>query len=284
MYVLSLFDGMSCGMLALERAGIPVTSYHACEIKKSAIKCSETNYPGIIRHGSVVGYTPDYPVDLLIGGSPCQDFSIAKATKGEQWDYGLTGKKSALFYEYLRILNECKPKYFLLENVKMRKESKLELDTFLGVTGRTIDSKYFSFQTRNRTYWTNIPYSTDILDRNISFQDYIGIGNLIEAKVNKTPSREKMWNNGFGRTNVKACENITNKKKIGCLMRKQDRAPNSGLIAYADFCRYLTRRELEAAQTVPLGYTDSVSYNQAQDLLGDGWTVDVIAHIFGGLK
>ena len=92
-----------------------------------------------------------------------------------------------------------------------------------------------------------------------------------------------MWNNGDGKSSFGTCPNITNSKKIFCVTRRQDRSPNSGLIEFEDFCRYLTREELERAQTVPVGYTNCVSYNQAQDLLGDGWTVDVIAHIFGNL-
>ena len=289
MDVLSLFDGMSCGMLALQRVGIPVTQYYSSEIKKSAIQVSGSNFPTIIRMGDILKWREwDLPrIDLLIGGSPCQDFSIAKATSGKDWKYGLTGDKSSLFYVYLDIYRHYKslnPEMkFLLENVKMKKDSKRQLDEYLGVTGRTIDSKFFSYQTRNRTYWTDIEYNHHIEDNGADFQNFIGSGDLSETKVNRTPSRERMWNNGGGRTNVKACENITKAKKIGCLMRKQDRAPNSGLIEHEDFCRYLSRRELELAQTVPAGYTDAVSYNQAQDLLGDGWTIDVVAHIFKGL-
>jgi len=92
-----------------------------------------------------------------------------------------------------------------------------------------------------------------------------------------------MWNNGLGRTNIQSCENITYSSKIGCVTRKQDRSPNSGLIEFDGFCRYLTTRELELAQTMPVGYTKSLSYGQQQDIIGDGWTIDVIAHIFEGI-
>lgn len=286
MIVLSLFDGMACGYEALKRAGVPVTKYYASEIKKSAIKVAKENHPNIIHLGDIRNWQKwdiDKP-DLIIGGSPCQDFSIAKATKGIEWDYGLNGNKSKLFYTYLDIKNHYNSKWFLLENVKMKKDSKIKLDQYLGVDGELIDSRLFSYQKRARYYWSNIPYDKNIEDKKISFQDYIGIGDKEEARVNKTPSRIKMWNDGNGRTNIKSCTNITNSEKVRCLMRKQDRAPNSGLIQYKDFCRYMTRREMEIAQTVPLGYTDAVSYNQAQDLLGDGWTVDVISHIFKGLQ
>ena len=221
-------------------------------------------------------------IDLLIGGSPCQDFSLLKAN-----GKGLRGEKSKLFYEYLRILKEVKPTYFLLENVRMKKESEQQLNKYLGTDGIHINSNLVSYQNRPRIYWTNIPNVKAPIDKHIDFQDYIGkFGEDLEQyKVKRTPSREKMWNDGQGRKNqLKSCDNKTFAKKINCISRKQDRSPNSGLIQYKDFCRYLTRRELEQGQTVPLGYTDCVSYNQAQDLLGDGWTIDVITHIFNNLK
>ena len=196
---------------------------------------------------------------------------------------GLEGDKSKLFYEYLRILKEINPTYFLLENVKMKKESEKELNQYLGVDGIHINSLLLSFQSRPRIYWTNIPNVKVPDDKEINFQDYKDTNHEYckQFKVNKTPSRIRMWNNGSGRVSKIPieCDNITYKNRIGCLTRKQDRCPNSGLIEFDDFCRYLTRREMELAQTVPIGYTDCVSINQAQDLLGDGWTVDVISHI-----
>lgn len=301
MNVLSLFDGISCGKEALDRVGIKVDNYFASEIKKQAIACSKKNHPEIIQIGDVTKvhfwngtlYTEygNYEVgsiDLLIGGSPCQDFSLAASCwhKSENGVYGLAGDKSSLFYEYLRLKDEINPKFFLLENVKMKKSSEADLNRYMGVDGIHIDSSLVSFQTRNRIYWTNIPNASVPVDRHINFQDYIDTDpvRLEEAKVNRTKSREKMWNNGNGQTKLGTCKNITNANKVGCLLRKQDRMPNSGLIAYKDFCRFLTRRELELAQTLPAGYCDGLSYNQVQDVTGDGWTVDVIAHIFKGLK
>ncbi len=282
MNVLSLFDGMSCGRIALERAEIGVTNYYASEIKKNAIKVSKKNYPNIIHVGDVnelqVGDLPK--IDLLIGGSPCQDFSIAKASSGDR--NGLEGEKSKLFYEYLRLLRQIKPKYFLLENVRMKKESEKELNGYLGVEGIHINSKLVSYQNRQRIYWTNIPGVGQPEDKNINFQDYKDkdYEYCEQFKVKKTPSREIMWGGGI---NGK-CPNVTERGKINCLTRKQDRWSNSGLIEQGDFCRYLTRRELEQAQTVPIGYTDCLSYAQMQDVLGDGWTVDVIAHILSFIK
>ena len=212
----------------------------------------------------------------------CQNFSLLRTCGSREID-GLEGDKSKLFYEYLRILKEVNPTYFLLENVKMKKNSEKELNQYLGVEGMHINSSLVSFQSRPRIYWTNIPNVKIPDDRKINFQDYkdTDYEYCKQFKVNKTPSRTRMWNDGSGRISKSPsqCDNITYKNRIGCLTRKQDRCPNSGLIEFEDFCRYLTRREMELAQTIPIGYTNSVSINQAQDLLGDGWTVDIIAHI-----
>lgn len=281
MNVLSLFDGMSCGQIALNRVGIKYDKYYASEIKPIAIKVTQHNYPDTVQLEDVVGVRgEDLPkIDLLMGGSPCQDFSIARVVnEGELGERkGLKGDKSRLFYEYLRLLEELKPKYFLLENVRMDAESEAQLNEYLGVKGMHINSNLVSFQNRHRIYWTNIPGVTIPKDRKINFQDFkdTNYDYCKQFKVNRTPSREIMWGNGIDGK----CPNVTNREKVNCLTRKQDRWSNSGLIEFEDFCRYLTRKELELAQTVPVGYTDVVSYNQAQDLLGDGWTIDVIAHI-----
>ena len=298
MNVLSLFDGISCGQVALDRAGIKIDNYYASEIKKHAIRVTQKHFPNTIQIGDVtkvkykdgILYTENGEfrvgkINLLIGGSPCQNFSMARACMYEI--DGLKGDKSKLFYEYLRILKEINPDYFLLENVKMKKESYEELNSYLGVKGISINSELVSFQKRPRVYWSNIPNITIPEDKHINFQDYKDTDHdyCNQFKVKRTPSREKMWNNGQGRNStLKSCANVTNSNKVYCLTRKQDRCPNSGLIEFDDFCRYLTRREIELAQTLPIGYTDSLSYNQMQDVCGDGWTVDVIAHIFKGLK
>lgn len=168
----------------------------------------------------------------------------------------------------------------------MKDTSKLELDEYLGVCGVRINSSLVSFQRRDRYYWTNIPFTIPE-DRRVSFQDFkdSDAEYLKKFKLKRTKSREYMWSNGRGRNaGGTGCANVTNAEKIYCLTCKQDRAPNSGLVEFEDFCRYLTTRELELAQTVPVGYTSPVSFRQAEDLLGDGWTVDVIAHIFNGLN
>ena len=283
MNVLSLFDGMSCGQIALNRLGIQYDNYFACEIKKTAMQVTQHNYPNTIQLGDVTKLeVKNLPrIDLLIGGSPCQDFSILKTT-----GKGLEGDKSKLFYEYLRLKNELNPKFFLLENVRMKKSSELELNEYLGVKGIHINSELVSYQKRPRIYWTNIPKVEVPKDRNIDFQNFKETNYDIckQYELTKVPSHIKMWKNGTGTNNeLKVCANITNRNKIYCLTRRQDRCPNSGLIEIDDWCRFLTRQELEQAQTVPVGYTDIVSINQAQDLLGDGWTVDVICHILSKL-
>ena len=221
--------------------------------------------------------------DIIIGGSPCQNFSTLRVTSGNgNVIDGLEGDKSVLFYEYLRLLREIEPKYFLLENIRMDKQSKAELDNYLGVNGMMIDSKLVSYQTRARYYWTNIPNIILPKDKHISYQNYIDTDKerCMEATPNRTPSRERMWADGQSRINtMKACANLSNHDKIGCISRKQDRCPNSGMMPYSDWCRFLTRREQEMAQTLPVGYCDHLSYNQACDVIGDGWTVDVIKHI-----
>lgn len=238
-------------------------------------------------------------IDILIGGSPCQSFSFAGKRIGmitkenveirtlEQYlDLKQNGFEfegfSYIFWEYVRLLKETKPKYFLLENVKMAKKWKNIITETLGVKPILINSNLVSYQNRERNYWTNIPNIKMPKDKEISFQDYKETDYEVckKYKLNKTPSRIKMWGNGNGTNSFRGCKNITYSDKICCLTRKQDRNPNSGLIEFEDFCRYLTRKEIEQAQTLPIGYTDCLSYNQMQDVCGDGWTVDVIKHIF----
>lgn len=298
MNVLSLFDGISCGQVALERAGIKVDKYFASEIKKHAINVTKSHYPNTIHIGDVtkvryengVLYSElgewEVEIDILIGGSPCQNFSMARATDLLEID-GLEGDKSKLFYEYLRILHEINPKYFLLENVKMKKDSEKQLNEYLAVEGIHINSTLVSFQNRPRIYWTNIPGVAAPEDRKVNFQDYKDkdYDYCMQFKLPDTKSRRKYWMGGKGNNSATGgCANVTHAEKIKTLTRKQDRCPNSGLIEFDGFARFLTRREIELAQTLPVGYTDSLSYNQMQDVCGDGWTIDVIAHILSGIK
>lgn len=182
MKVLSLFDGISCARVALERAGIPVEKYFASEIDKYAIQISQKNYPDIEHIGDVKTITPnphlDYAIDLLVGGSPCQDLSIAKKNR-----QGLKGERSGLFWEYVRILREVKPKWFILENVaSMPKEAKETITKELGVEPIMINASLVSAQNRKRLFWTNIPNVIQPEDRNIFLKDILEDGDSDRLK------------------------------------------------------------------------------------------------------
>jgi len=152
MNILSLFDGMSCGQIALNKAGIKYDNYFASEIDKHAIKVTQANYHDTIQLGDVVNIKGNElpKIDFLMGGSPCQGFSFA----GKQINFD--DHRSKLFFDYVRLLKECKPRYFLLENVRMKKEYKDIISKYLGVKPVQINSSLFSAQDRNRLYWTNI--------------------------------------------------------------------------------------------------------------------------------
>ena len=194
---------------------------------------------------------------------------------------GLAGEQSSLFFEYLRILKENNPKYFFLENVWMPIDDQKIINRLLGVEPIRANSSLVSYQQRDRLYWTNIPGIELPKDRHINFQDYKDTDEEYCDKflVNRTPSRERMWGDGNGE-----CPNVTNREKINCITLKQDRWKNSGLVEYKDFCRYLTTRELEIGQTLPVGYTAGLTKNEAEDVIGDAWTADMIAHFFSYLK
>jgi len=182
MKVLSLFDGISCARVALERAGIPVEAYYASEIDKYAIQISQKNWPDIKHYGDVRGMDREWQqvilpqkIDLLIGGSPCQDLSIAKKDRK-----GLDGERSGLFWEYVRILKEVKPKYFILENVNsMPKEAKELITKTLGVEPIMINASLVSAQNRKRLFWTNIPNVTQPEDRGILLKDILENGDTV---------------------------------------------------------------------------------------------------------
>ena len=165
----------------------------------------------------------------------------------------------------------------------MKKDAKSMLDKHMGVKGILIDSRLVSYQKRARYYWTNIPNVTVPEDKHISFQDYID-KNTTETKLSYSKSYIKMWRPNNDRATLRVCRDITYSDKVDCITTKQQRCPNAGLIACEDFCRTLTQREQEIGQTLPVGYTKCLSYNQASDVIGNGWTVDVIVHILKGLE
>jgi DNA (cytosine-5)-methyltransferase 3A len=170
MIVLSLFDGISCARVALDRAGIKVNKYYASEVDKNAIKVSQKNYSDIVQLGDVREITtlPE-PIDLLIGGSPCQDLSIAKKDRK-----GLEGDRSGLFWEYVRILRDIKPTWFILENVaSMPKADRDIITREMGVEPVMINASLVSAQCRKRLFWTNIPNVTQPVDRGILLKDIL---------------------------------------------------------------------------------------------------------------
>ena len=384
MNVLSLFDGMSCGQIALKKLGIPVKNYFASEIDKFAIKVAKANFPDMIHLGDVkevwvsnsyegaIGGSPcttgiehegeTHKIDLLIGGSPCQGFSFA----GKQLNFD--DPRSQLFFEYIRLLKALKPKYFMLENVKMSKQSQQIITDYLGVEPVEINSNLVSAQNRRRLYWTNIPVDgvpedkgivlADILEDGYTDRDksycldasYYKGGGASNVRLYFEKSRRQIvFGSGMKvlgtATDVKGArivnrrldENGTRKDydrtiepvarlelrkddKGGCLTTVQKdsvlafpkilqraRGFNKGGLKALDgktptistsawehnnhltldegtTWRKLSPVECERLQTVPDGYTDHVSNTQRYKMLGNGWTVDVVKHLFKGLQ
>jgi DNA (cytosine-5)-methyltransferase 3A len=273
MQVLSLFDGISCGQIALERAGVYYDKYFASEIDKHAIYVTQKNYPATTQLGDVTKInSKDLPqIDLLIGGSPCQGFS----TLGKELNF--QDPRSRLFFEFMRLLNEKKPRYFLLENVRMKKDFSQIITDNIGVEPVEICSSLFSAQRRRRLYWTNIPFETNMQDRGIVLDDIID-HTVMNYKIPKNwqkrvPACRPKYVDPYNRKEItkKSTTLRTNCYNGNMWVRTQD--------AY----RNLTRTEAEILQNVPVGYTDSISENQAKKCLGNGWTVDVIAHILSGI-
>lgn len=344
MNVLSLFDGMSCGQIALERAGIKVDQYFASEIDKYAIQTTKKNYPNTVHLGDVTKWREwDLPkIDLVIGGSPCQGFSLA----GKQLNFD--DPRSKLFFEFVDIIKHFKPKYFLLENVKMKKDSLNIITEYMGVEPILINSSLVSAQNRERYYWTNIPnvaqpedkgivladiIENGFVDRDKSFcldTNYFKGGNLKQyfeksrrqlvfdvrggairgrydengKVVQQLEVRKDDKSNALttvqkdtvlvnrciqageadlkGHDIIKRVYSIEGKSPTLTTMGGGHREPKIA-ISETEW-RKLTPLECERLQTVPDGYTEGVSNTQRYKMLGNGWTVDVIAHIFKNLN
>ena len=281
MKVLSLCDGMSCGHIALDRVGVNVDKYFAAEIKEIGIKVTKYNYPDTIHIGDVNKVTYkngvlhtengdfETDIDLVIFGSPCQTFSVAMK---KDLRVGLENKeKSGLFLECYRILKEVNPKYFLMENVARMKRDDMDFITgLLGVEPIRINSKLVSAQLRDRLYWTNIPNVTMPQDKGIILQDI-----LTSGYADREKARALL---------VSDSRPLTTKER----MIHRYRSTGFTTLVWEQYgndqsVRYMNQTELERCQTVPEGYTECLTRNEAADVLGDGWTVDVIAHIFRGL-
>jgi len=280
--VLSLFDGMSCGQIALNKLGVKYDNYYASEIDKFAIGITKKNYPNTIHLGDVRDVKgEDLPkIDLLFGGSPCQSFSNAGNGKGFEGSSGI-------FWEYVRVLREVKPKYFMLENVKMKKEWQDIITKELGVEPIAINSSLLSGQNRPRLYWTNIPGVEQPEDKGIKLKDILEDDNLVDKQHLMTP-KAMAYMDGLrnGKQRWDYHKNPLD-GKAACIVASFYKLSGLGVLDYRKLgkpCRRLTPLECERLQTVPDNYTASVSRTQRYKMIGNGWTVDVIAHILSYMK
>ena len=310
MKVLSLFDGISCGRLALERANLPVERYDAFEIDKYAIAVSKNNFPDIVHHGDV--FKGDFKkfkgYDLLIGGSPCTYWSVAKKGRETTAD----GEGFRLFMEFVRALKESQCRYFIYENnYSIHQNIKAEISEKLGVQPIMINSALVSAQNRKRCYWTNIPSIIQPQDKGILLKDILesGIGwqdksycmtasydgavfrNTLERKQRTMvaepvikPIRVGEYGKGGQGQRIYSVYG----KSVSLTANGGGQGAKTGLykidLPDGDYIiRKLTPVEAERLQTLPDDYTMGISNTQRYKCIGNGWTVDVIAHILGGL-
>lgn len=269
MNVLSLFDGISCGQVALERAGIKVDNYFASEIDNYAIEVTQKNYPKTIQLGDVTKwYEWDLPkIDLLIGGSPCQGFS----TSGKGLNF--EDPRSKLFFEFVDVLNTIKPDYFMLENVKMKKSWEQIITNTLRVFPIEINSSLVSAQNRKRLYWTNIPNVTQPKDKKIKLVDIL----------EEVPDHKFFIKNRRGSTAFVLRKYEEFISKYGYEPKMFNPYNCAEIIEDDGGKRQLTPLEWERLQTLPDNYTDNINDTQRFNVIGNGWTVDIIAHIFKGI-
>ena len=310
--VLSLFDGISCGRIALERAGIKVNKYYASEIDKNAIQISRNNYKDIIQLGDIKDIDENIiknigKIDLVLGGSPCQGFS--RAGKGLNFE----DSRSKLFFNFVDILNIVK-KYnpnvkFLLENVQMKKEWIEVINNYMGVEAININSKLVSAQNRPRLYWTNINFEPiqdkninliDILDKTIEFNyiyhEKIKIDKSISEKsinlisnIDNEIRIKQATKKGYIVANSGDGVNLSfpsSKSRRGRVVNKKSSTLDTSCdicAYYDDIIRRFSTEELEKLQTLPVGYTKGVTDKARIKAIGNGWTVDVISHILRGI-
>lgn len=312
--VLSLCDGMACARIALDRCNILVDNYFASEIKTHAIQCATENWPDIVEIGDVtkifykdgVLITPkkEYKIkfDLVCFGFPCQSLSILMPSDKR---IGLEDlKRSGLFYECFRILKEVNPKYWFIENVSsMKKEDVSILNEYLQCSPYKIDSKIIAPAMRKRLYWTNIPL-TPLKDNSVTLQSILTngytdrekaralIANSNSMTFSHTPSLfRRYYQKRFGTIIFESEENYNNCLKffkqyenLSAEKYKEQTNKDKIFIEECNKIRLLTQNELETCMTVPIGYTKMLDYKKAANLLGDGWTIDVITHFFENIK
>ncbi len=295
MNILSLFDGISCARIALEKLNIPITNYYASEVDKFAIQVSKENYPSTIHLGDVKEIkASDLPkIDLLIGGSPCQDLSNA------QNGLGLKGEKSRLFYEYIRLYKELQPKYFLLENVK-NKWGNL-MSEMVGVDFIELNSSLFSAQSRPRYYWTNINFPqipnthhkevlSHIVEKNVEekyFFDKVGLKEFVSENISKNKLASK---DGIVKLFDVPKTIINDHERQRRVYSLKSKSPT--ILARADTTkifdgsriRKITPLESERLQKIPDNYTSSCSNAQRYKMIGNAFNVDTIVHLLKGLN
>lgn len=289
MNVVSYFDGMSCGQIALDRLNIKVDNYFSYEIDERAISVTRDNYPNTKQMGDVIGADlitlPN--IDLLIGGFPCQGFSIA----GKKLNF--EDERSKLFFELMRAKEYLNPKYFFFENVKMKDEIADEIDRIVGVKRQFVNSICFTGHIRKRYYWTNLPF-TELPNDNIKLKDIVDLEIPFDKDLNffldRTPYAPTESGDGIKTINPKD----NSGKQTWQRGRVYDVEGNMPTMCASLFdlnitkdhksYRKLTRHECEKAQGVPMDYTKIVSKNEAGKMLGNGWNVDTVMHFFKEIK
>ena len=299
MNVLSLFDGVSCARLALERANIKIDSYYASEVDKYAIKVTQANRPDTIQLGSVVGLIPPKDIDLLIGGFPCTNLSIAKRNRE-----GLAGEQSGLFYEMAHIHQEIKPKYFLYENVASMAEDQKDIITkTLDVEPIMINAALVSAQNRKRLFWTNIPNVTQPEDRGILLKDILidGIAEREKSLVVTATYSRACPRDYFGKSNrqlIKVGEFNSGGqgdrvysiegKSVTLSAYRGGRGAKTGLYETTKGTyRKLHPVETERLQSMPDNWTNptgDIPNTQRYKMCGNAFNVDVVAHILSFIK
>jgi site-specific DNA-cytosine methylase len=275
MNILSLFDGMSCGQIALSRAGVKYNNYFASEIDEAAISITQKNFPKTMQLGDITNWRSwDLPkIDLIMGGSPCQGFS--NAGKGLNFE----DPRSKLFFVFVDILKTLSPKWFLLENVKMKTEWVEVINSYMGVTPILLNSSLVSAQNRERLYWTNIPTVFTIpKDKGILISD-IKESN-VDTKyslTDKARAKIERYSNNYIVTGKSPTLTTELAHSTGSTITPK-------LIKEIGEDRRATPIECERLQTVPDNYTEGVSDTKRYFMLGNGWTVDIIVHLFKDLS
>lgn len=327
--VLSLFDGISCGRLALERANIEVSSYYSSEIDKYTIAVADDNYPqdtgNRLGDVKVIDYSKLPKIDLLLAGFPCQAFSMA----GKRLNFD--DPRGNLFFDLVKAIKILKPEYFLLENVVMKKEWENIISEHLGVQPILINSALISAQNRNRLYWTNIPNITQPKDKGIQLKDITLdfstlVGRMVGRRINPITNKredynkdipiiqriEPRLNNKSGTITTVSKDNLVltdkalaymnrtvkggrnhwdfkhhsdiNQEKSATVVANFFKGVPYNVLIDNDCIRALHPVEVERLQTIPDNYTAVVSKTQRLKMLGNGWTIDVIAHILKNIK